>query len=73
MVEVPYLSVRGIMSINETGSRYCIEGIMTHFKYLDIIKDLLLSYASNDIPKDWIYQADNDPKYMVIQYIFIYI
>nr|KAF7411103.1 hypothetical protein H0235_013710 [Vespula pensylvanica] len=64
VVEVPYLSVRSIMSINETGSIYYIEGIMTHFKYFDIIKDLLLSYASNEIPKVWIYQADNDPKYM---------
>lgn len=53
----------GSMSINGTGPSYRIEGIMDRFVYLRILENILLPFAEEFMPNDWIYQADNDPKH----------
>ncbi|CAK9819099.1 Transposable element Tcb1 transposase [Anthophora quadrimaculata] len=55
--------VWGSMSMNGTGPIRRITGIMDRFVYLDIVKNVLLPFAKDKMPNDWIYQADNDPKH----------
>lgn len=53
----------GCMSMNGTGPIHRITGIMDRFVYLDIVKNVLLPFAKDKMRKNWIYQADNDPKH----------
>ena len=44
------------------GPIYKIDGIMDRFMYRDISKDLMLSYAEEEVPLKWTFLQDNDPK-----------
>lgn len=55
--------VWGSMTAKGTGPIHRITGIMDRFVYLDIIKNILLPFAEEYMPEEWIYQADNDPKH----------
>lgn len=55
-----FILVWGAMSINGTSPIYRIEETMSRHIYLNILKNVLLPYASNQMPNDWIYQANND-------------
>ena len=52
--------------MNGTGPIHRITGIMDRFVYLDIIKNVLLPFAKDKMRKNWIYQADNDPKHTAL-------
>lgn len=53
----------GSMSINGPGPCHRIQGIMDRYVYLSIVENILLPFAEEFMPNDWIYQADNDPKH----------
>lgn len=40
-----------------------IEGIMDRFKYKDILETHMLPYAEWEMPLQWVFQHDNDPKH----------
>lgn len=55
--------VWGSMSAKGTGPIHRITGIMDRYVYLNIVKNILLPFAEEYMPEEWIYQADNDPKH----------
>lgn len=55
--------VWGCFSGNGTGPLYCINGIMDRFLYRDILENIMLPYAEEEMPLRWRYQHDNDPKH----------
>ncbi|EFN76995.1 Transposable element Tcb1 transposase, partial [Harpegnathos saltator] len=49
-----------------------IEGVMDRFVYKDILNKQMLPYAKDNMPPEWIFQHDNDPKHaskIVSQYL----
>ena len=54
---------RGYFSAQGIGPIYKTDGIMDHFMYRDILKDVMLPYAEEERPLKWTSQQDNDPKH----------
>lgn len=55
--------VWGCFSGQGIGPIHRIEGIMDRFMYTDILKDVMLPYAEEEMPLKWRFQHDNDPKH----------
>jgi hypothetical protein len=55
--------VWGCFSANGTGTPHRIQGRMDSLTYRDIINNLMVPYACQNMPPDWIFQHDNDPKH----------
>lgn len=55
--------VWGCFSAYGTGPLHIIEGTMDRFVYLDILKNVMLPFAEDNLPLAWIFQQDNDPKH----------
>lgn len=45
------------------GPLHEIKGIMDRFIYKDILENVMLPFAEEEMPLRWIYQHDNDPKH----------
>lgn len=50
-------------SARGTGPIHRINGIMDQVKYKNILNDVLLPFADDNLPITWIFQHDNDPKH----------
>lgn len=55
--------VWGCFSGQGIGPIHKIDGIMDRFMYRDILKDVMLPYADEEMPLQWRFQQDNDPKH----------
>lgn len=55
--------VWGCFSYNGVGPIYKINGIMDQHIYVDILNNVMLPYANEDMPLKWVFQQDNDPKH----------
>lgn len=51
------------MSSSGTGPICRITGIMDQFVYVNILKRHLVPFANDKLARNWIFQADNDPKH----------
>ena len=57
------IMVWGCFSYNGIGPLYWIKEIMTKEIYRDILNDIMLLYAKENMPLIWTFQQDNDPKH----------
>lgn len=57
------INVWGCFSWNGVGPIHRIEGILTKEKYVEILEDVMLPYAEENLPVIWKFQQDNDPKH----------
>lgn len=57
------INVWGCFSWNGVGPIHRIEGILTAEKYVDILRDVLVPWADENMPVIWKFQQDNDPKH----------
>ena len=55
--------VWGCFSYHGVGPLFWIKEIMTKEIYRDIPETVMLPYARANMPDDWIFQQDNDPKH----------
>ena len=55
--------VWGCFSHSGVGLLYRVKGIMDRFQYRDILEKVMLPHAKRELPSDWIFQHDNDPKH----------
>lgn len=45
------------------GPIFRIENVMTANEYVNILENVMLPYAEEEMPLKWVYQQDNDPKH----------
>lgn len=57
------INVWGCFSWNGVGPIHRIDGILTKEKYVDILKNVMLPWAEENLPVIWKFQQDNDPKH----------
>lgn len=57
------ITVRGCFSYNGVGPIHRIDGVMTKEGYRDILDNVMLLYAGEEMPVKWFFQQDNDPKH----------
>lgn len=57
------IMVWGCFSGQGIGPIHKIDGIMDRFQYKDIMEQVMLPYAEDEMPLRWIFQHDNDPKH----------
>lgn len=57
------VNVWGCFSWNGVGPIHRIEGTLTAEKYVDILKNVLVPWADENMPVIWKFQQDNDPKH----------
>lgn len=57
------IMVWGCFSYNGVGPIYWVKEIMNKEIYLDLLQNIMLPYAEEEMPLRWIYQQDNDPKH----------
>lgn len=57
------IMVWGCFSYAAVGPLHRIDGIMDSLMYRDIMENVMLPYASEEMPLKWTYQQDNDPKH----------
>lgn len=55
--------VWGCFSGHGIGQIHKISGIMDQYVYKDILENIMLPYAEEELPLRWTYQQDNDPKH----------
>lgn len=55
--------VWGCFSWNGVGPIYRIEGTLTAAKYTEILRDVLVPWADQNMPVIWKFQQDNNPKH----------
>ena len=55
--------VWGCFSRDGVGPLHRVEGIMDRFVFKDIVEKTMLPFAKRQMPREWIYQQDNDPKH----------
>ena len=55
--------VWGCVSRYGTGPVHRIDGIMDAIGYRNILADVLLPYSEDNLPLNWLFQQDNDPKH----------
>lgn len=53
----------GSFSYNGVGPIHQIKGIMDQRMYAEILNEVMLPYAEENMPLKWVYQQDNDPKH----------
>ena len=58
------LMVWGDFLAAKTGPFHRIHGIMDRFVFKDILKDVLVPFVRQGMPRGWIFQEDNDPKHI---------
>ena len=56
------IMVWGCFSGKGMGPIHHIDGIMDRFMYRDILQNLMLPYAENEMPLQYRFQQDNEPK-----------
>ncbi len=52
----------GMFLILCVGPIYRIPGTMDQFEYIQILKEVMLPYAKENIPLKWVFQKDTTPK-----------
>ena len=57
------IKIWGCFSYNGVGPIFWIKQIMTKEIYRDILQDVMLPYARDNMAADWVFQQDNDPKH----------
>lgn len=57
------IMIWGCFSYYGVGPLYWIKTIMDRHEYVKIMEDIMLPYASDDMPRIWTFQQDNDPKH----------
>lgn len=57
------IMVWGAFSWHGVGPLHLIEGNMDRFQYRDILQNVMLPYANEKMPVEWVFQQDNDPKH----------
>lgn len=57
------IMVWGCFSYQGVGPIYRIESTMTAVTYCNILNEVLLPYAEENMPLRWVFQQDNDPKH----------
>lgn len=57
------IMVWGCFSWNGVGPIHRIEGNMDAVKYVEILQNVMLPYAEENLPVIWKFQQDNDPKH----------
>lgn len=57
------IMVWGCFSYCGVGPIYRIPGIMDQYGYIEILEDVMLPYAEDEMPLKWVFQQDNDPKH----------
>ena len=50
-------------SYNGVGPILWIKTIMDQHVYVDILQNVMLSYAEDEMPRIWVFQQDNNPKH----------
>lgn len=58
-----HVMVWGAFSGQGIGPIHRIEGLMDRFMYKDILQDIMLPFAEEEMPLRWTFQQDNDPKH----------
>jgi hypothetical protein len=57
------IMVWGCFSYHGVGPIHRIEGLMDAVGYVEILQNIMLPYAEEEMPLKWIFQQDNDPKH----------
>ncbi len=57
------IMIWGCFSYYCVGPIYHIPGIMDQFENFKILKEVMLTYAEEEMPLKWVFQQDNDPKH----------
>ncbi|CAK9832774.1 Transposable element Tcb1 transposase [Anthophora retusa] len=52
------VNVWGAFTLQGVGPIHRTEGIMDQYKYIDILNEILLPFTRNQMPDNWILQAD---------------
>ena len=55
--------VWGCFSWYGVASIFRITDTMTRFEYKNILEDIMLPYAKENLPLRWVFQQDNEPKH----------
>jgi len=59
--------VWGAFSAKGMGPLHRIDGTMNRKVYIDILENVMLSYAKRFLGRGFIYQQDNDPKHRAVE------
>lgn len=54
--------VWGGMTLEGVGPIHTINGLMDQYVYMNIPNDILLPFANDQMPRDWLLLANNNPK-----------
>lgn len=55
--------VWGCFSSQRIGPIHKVDGIMDRFLYKEILQNIMLPHAQEEMPLKWTFQHDNDPKH----------
>lgn len=57
------IMIWGCFSYHGVGPIHLIQGNMNQHMYVDILENVALPYAEEEMPLKWVFQQDNDPKH----------